>query len=214
MPLKLTLLAALFMLSTPLGAQSKFSFSNDKREAKIPFYLKSNLIIVPVVINGVALNFLVYTWVSFTLIFDNQKAKHLGLATDQPYLLRGLGNQPALEAFKVSLNHLQIGDLRFERQEALVLPENEFELSRRMGTQIDGIIGHDLFSDYPVLIDYQRKFLMVNPASLTRKWKSDKILHFPLFFHRGKPHIQLEVPQFDRDTIQGEFMLDTGLSDA
>ena len=214
MPLKSILFATLFMLYTPLGAQSKFSFSSDNKEAKIPFYLKSNLIIVPVVINGVALNFLVDTGVSFTLIFDNHKAKQLGLATDQPYMLRGLGNQPALEAFKVSLNRLQIGDLRFERLDALVLPENEFELSRRMGTQIDGIIGHDLFSDYPVLIDYQRKFLMVNPVSLARKWKSDKILHFPLFFHRRKPHIQLELPQFDTDTIQGELMLDTGLSDA
>ena len=202
------------MLCAPLGAQSKFSFAHNKTEAKIPFHLKSNLIIVPVVINGVELNFLVDTGVSFTLIFDNHKAKQLGLATDQPYMLRGLGNQPALEAYRVSLTHLQIGDLSFVEHDALVLPENEFELSRRMGTQIDGIIGHDLFSDYPVLIDYQRKFLRINPTSLARRWKSDKILHFPLLFHRRKPHIQLDVPQMDKGTIQGELMLDTGLSDA
>ncbi|MDB4118436.1 aspartyl protease family protein, partial [Flavobacteriaceae bacterium] len=175
---------------------------------------KSNLIIVPVLINGVELNFLVDTGVSFTLIFDNHKAKQLGLSTDQPYMLRGLGNQPALEAFKVTLANMRIGDLTFVNQDALVLPENEFELSRRMGTQIDGIIGYDLFSDYPVLIDYQRKFMQINPSSLSRRWRSAKVLHFPMRFHRKKPHIELFIPQSTKNLVQGELMLDSGLSDA
>ena len=211
---KLIYVVILFMISVQLTAQSKFSFPTGKTEAKISFDLKSNLIIVPVLINNVKLNFLVDTGVNFTLIFDNHKAKQLGLSTDQPYMLRGLGNQPALEAFKVTLAKMQIGDLTFLNQVALVLPENEFELSRRMGTQIDGIIGYDLFSDYPVLIDYQRKFIRINPSSISRKWSSSKVLNFPLSFHRNKPHIQLSLPQTNKENVIGEFILDSGLSDA
>ena len=214
MPQKFACFTISLMLGIQLCAQSKFSFSTDKKEAKIQFDLKSNLIIVPVLINGVELNFLVDTGVSFTLIFDNHKAKQLGLSTDQPYMLRGLGNQPALEAFKVTLANMRIGDLTFVNQDALVLPENEFELSRRMGTQIDGIIGYDLFSDYPVLIDYQRKFMQINPSSLSRRWRSAKVLHFPMRFHRKKPHIELSIPQSTKNLVQGELMLDSGLSDA
>ena len=157
---------------------------------------------------------MVDTGVSFTLIFDNHKAKQLGLSADQPYMLLGLGNQPALDAFKVTLANMRIGDLTFVNQDALVLPENEFELSRRMGTQIEGIIGYDLFSDYPVLIDYQRKFMQINPSSLSRRWRSSKVLHFPMRFHRKKPHIELSIPHFTKSAVQGELMLDSGLSHA
>ena len=85
---KLIYVAILIIISVQLKAQSKFSFPAGKKEAKISFDLKSNLIIVPVLINNVKLNFLVDTGVNFTLIFDNHKAKQLGLSTDQSYMLR------------------------------------------------------------------------------------------------------------------------------
>jgi hypothetical protein len=88
--------------------------------------------------------------VGHTLIFDNHKAQQLGFNQDHPYLLRGLGDQPALKAYQVKIKHLHISNFHIENITVLVLPESEFILSKRIGAHIDGIIGHDLFEHFPV----------------------------------------------------------------
>ena len=117
---KLIYVAILIIISVQLKAQSKFSFPAGKKEAKISFDLKSNLIIVPVLINNVKLNFLVDTGVNFTLIFDNHKAKQLGLSTavlgganrvmNHSYDLRF--NQPNAFGDRIARNQLHL--LKYE----------------------------------------------------------------------------------------------------
>ena len=166
-------------------AQAELVFPEGAK-GKIPFEWKSNLIIIPINIQGVELNFLVDTGVGHTLIFDNHKAQQLGFNQDHHYLLRGLGDQPALEAFQVKIDRVQIADLYLEHITALVLPESEFILSKRVGTHIDGIIGHDLFEHYPVLIDYPRKYIKVNPEKTIRRWEKKKTARLPMHFYKRK----------------------------
>lgn len=104
----------------------------------------------------------------------------------------------------------KLSGLEFKSLEGLVLPENEFVISRRLGKQVDGIIGYDFFAQYPVLIDYQRKFLIVNPSRFSKRWKKDKAIHLPLTFHARKPYIELEVNNLKRS----KYLIDSGLSDA
>ena len=183
-------------------------------KGKIPFEWKSNLIIIPVIIQGVELNFLVDTGVGYTLIFDNHKAQQLGFNQDQPYLLRGLGDQPAIEAYRVKIDQLSMGDFYLKQLTALILPESEFILSKRVGTHIDGIIGYDLFEHYAVLIDYPRKFLKINPVKMLKRWKRKKIPTLPMHFYKRKPYIKLWIPQLGEATLSRNFLTDTGLSDA
>lgn len=194
-------------------AQAELVFPEGAK-GKIPFEWKSNLIIIPVSIQGVELNFLVDTGVGHTLIFDNHKAQQLGFNQDQPYLLRGLGDQPALEAYRVKIDQLSIGDFYLKKLTALVLPESEFILSKRVGTHIDGIIGHDLFEHYAVLIDYPRKYLKINPVKAQKRWKKKKIVPLPIHFYKRKPYLQLTIPQLGQAALSGNFLIDTGLSDA
>lgn len=126
-------------------AQSKLQFTSQKQQAKISFEWRSNQIIIPLKINDVLMNFLIDTGVGHTLIFDSHKAKQLGFLSDRPFMLRGLGSHPALRAYRVQLHSVRLEGIEFTALEALVLPENEFILSRRLGTQIDGILGYDFF---------------------------------------------------------------------
>jgi len=194
-------------------AQSAFVFP-DNAKRKIPFEWKSNLIIIPVVIQEVELNFLVDTGVGHTLIFDSHKAQQLGFNQAEPYLLRGLGEQPALEAYQVSIDQLSIGDFHLTNLTALVLPESKFILSKRVGAHIDGIIGHDLFEHYPVLINYPLKYLEINPVKTLKRWKKKNIVSLPLHFFRRKPYVELALPQIGSPEIRGNFLIDMGLSDA
>lgn len=168
-------------------AQSQL-FLPQKSKAKISFEWKSNLIIIPISIQGVELNFLVDTGVGHTLIFDKHKAQQLGFNQDHSYLILGLGDQPALKAFQVKINRLNIANFHIEHITALVLPESEFILSKRIGTHIDGIIGRDLFMHFPVLINYPRKYLEINPVRIIERWKK-KITHLLLHFYNHKPYV-------------------------
>ena len=194
-------------------AQSQL-YLPQQSKAKISFEWKSNLIIIPVNIQGVALNFLVDTGVGYTLIFDNHKAQQLGFSQDHPYLLRGLGDQPALKAFQVEIKRLDIANFYIENLTALVLPESEFHLSKRIGTHVDGIIGYDLFEHFPVLINYPRRYLEINPVQIQKHWKKKKTASLALYFYKRKPYLELTIPQPDKATIKGNFLIDTGLSDA
>lgn len=194
-------------------AQSQL-FLPQKSKAKISFEWKSNLIIIPINIQGIELNFLVDTGVGHTLIFDNHKAQQLGFNQDHPYLLRGLGDQPALKAYQVKINRLNIANFHIENITALVLPESEFILSKRIGAHIDGIIGHDLFEHFPVLIHYPRKYIEINPVKKQERWKEKKAACLPLHFYKRKPYVELTIPQLDETIIKGNFLIDTGLSDA
>lgn len=63
-----------FLLSLNIHGQSKFVLPTHAK-GKVTFELASNMIIIPVEIAGVAMNFLVDTGVGQTLIFDTHKAK-------------------------------------------------------------------------------------------------------------------------------------------
>lgn len=212
MPLKIYFLVLCFCHCISF-AQSQL-FLPQKSKAKISFEWKSNLIIIPISIQGVELNFLVDTGVGHTLIFDNHKAQQLGFNQDHPYLLRGLGDQPALKAFQVKIKRLHIANFHIENITALVLPESEFILSKRIGTHIDGIIGRDLFVHFPVLINYPRKYIEINPVRRLERWKKRKTSRLPLHFYKRKPYVKLTIPQLNKPTINGNFLIDTGLSDA
>ena len=194
-------------------AQSQL-FLPQKSKAKIFFEWKSNLIIIPIKIHGIELNFLVDTGVGHTLIFDNHKAQQLGFNQDHPYLLHGLGDQPALKAYQVKIKRLHISNFHIENITALVLPESEFILIKRIGAHIDGIIGHDLFEHFPVLINYPRKYIEINPVKTQERWKKKGTAHLPLHFYKRKPYVELTIPQLNEPAVNGNFLIDTGLSDA
>ena len=201
-----------FFLSFSLHAQSELILP-PKSKGKIPFESIANLMIIPIAIEGVEMKFLVDTGVGRTLIFDTHKAKQLGFDHDRPVFLRGLGDQPALEAYHVHFNRMHIGDFYLKNIDALVLPENEFILSKRVGTHIDGIIGYELFAHFPVMVDYANRMLHINPKKKLARWASKKLNVLPLHFRQFKPYVSLPLPAKASQT-KGMYLLDTGLSDA
>ena len=204
---------ALYFLSLLLHAQSKFILPSHSK-GKVAYELASNVIIIPIEIEGVELSFLVDTGVGRTLIFDTHKAKQLGFEQDNPVYLSGLGDQPSLEAYQVTLPRLNISDIYIDNMTALVLPDNEFILSKRVGTHIDGIIGYELFAHYPVLIDYVRKIIQINPQKKYERWRRKEERISPLYFHNLKPYVALELPVAGKANLKGMFLLDTSLNDA
>lgn len=170
--------------------------------------------IIELEIAGVPMNFLVDTGVNYTLLFDNNKARALDIKKGAPFYLRGLGNQTPMEAHKIAIPSINFKSFSLINQEILILPESEFLLSKRAGTQIDGIIGSALFREFPITINYQKQFLHLNPPNIQRKRRHSKVISKPLFFYKRKPYVHFKVHQNESKSIEGKGLIDTGLSDA
>lgn len=64
------------------------------------------------------------------------------------------------------------------------------------------------------MIDYPRKYLKINPVKTQKRWKKKRITSFPIHFYKRKPYVELTIPQLEQAAISGNFLIDTGLSDA
>jgi len=82
-------------------SQNKYVVKNKKGITKIDFELISNVVIIPVEVNGIQLSFLLDTGVKTPIIFNFIKSKDsLKVLNAKPIFLKGLGNRGEVEALK------------------------------------------------------------------------------------------------------------------
>lgn len=209
------LLLLIYFITAVANAQTKadFLFLNKRKVQTIPFQFINNLIVIPVTVNGQQLSFLLDTGVGMTLLFNNPSVAKIYFKERNSFNLTGLGQGEAIQAYLTKGNTLQIGKIRGVAREVLLVEENNFIFSRRMGTQIDGIIGYDFFKNFPIKIDYNNKKIKVYRDSEFFSIPSNAT-NYPLTFYRGKPHIDLEFSLRDSMDLKAPFLIDTGSSDA
>lgn len=97
-------------------------------------------------------------------------------------------------------------------QDIYVIFDEDFNISDKIGYQIQGIIGYDFFEQHVVKIEYAKSHLKVyNTEKFSKSLRSyDKS---KLIFFDNKPYLKSEIKQ---DSIFQEFifLLDTGSGDA
>ncbi len=131
----------LFVFSFSGIGQEKFYISNDLRKNSISFQLLNNLIVIPVNVNGTELLFLLDTGVDKTILFNLETKHPLRIHGVEKIKLQGLGEGSAIEAIKSRNNTLRIDQVIGKNQMIYVLQDAQFELSAKMGIDINGIIG-------------------------------------------------------------------------
>lgn len=212
-----TLLLVLF--STIAQSQSVFSFlgRNDK-EQSVRFNLVNNLIVIPLEVNGRQLSFILDTGVDKTIFFNLSQNDSLGLNNVKKITLQGLGNskEKSIEALLSKGNTMSIKNYVSTNEEIYVILKDNFDVSGNMGVTIHGIIGHKLFKDTIVYINYvSKRITFYNPKYFSYD-KCKKCQDFPLEFYRNKPYIDAKV---QLDTIGNQLtdvklLIDTGGSEA
>jgi hypothetical protein len=135
-----------------------FFLTNDRNWARIPFQLHSNLIIVPVQINGSdTLNFILDTGVGHTIITDPAALTSHAMKKTRRIKLSGAGEGTNLMATIAIDNTLSMGALRANHHNVVMLDEDILKLSEYVGTPIHGIFGYEVFDNFVVNIDFQRR---------------------------------------------------------
>lgn len=193
-------------------AQGDFILKEDVSD-KIKFDFTSNIIIIPVEINGVTLSFVLDSGVIEPILFNLSEGDSLDLKHTETFYLHGLGGDGRIKALKFSYNRIKVGDALSTNKELYVVFDSSINFTPRLGVVIHGIIGYDIFKDFVVEINYNSKYLRLHkPESYkpktSKKWKS-----LPLKIFKNKPYLDGKVKLNDIET-DVKLLIDTGSSDA
>jgi hypothetical protein len=210
---KILLAIFLFLIVHTGECQLGFSLSDNKKSVQIPFELNSNLIVIPIVLNGMLpLKFILDTGVRTTILTEKALTDILNLPYARRYTFTGPGGAQTVSAYITNNVSLDIPGIHGEGHAMLVLAEDYLQLKNYMGAEVHGILGYELFSRFVIKIDYERRILTI---MLPEKFKaSRKYQKLPILIEDTKPYVAAEIVQKDGTEITARLLMDSGASHA
>ncbi|MET2984186.1 aspartyl protease family protein [Aureibaculum conchae] len=193
-------------------AQDKFNILGNKDSYAVSFKMINNLIVIPIEVNGEKLNFLLDTGIDNSLLINLKLKDSLNLKNVEEVRLRGLGEGEHIYAIKSKNNSFKLGKIFNNNHMVYAIHSEDLDLSSRLGIDVNGIIGGDLFRDFIVEINYTSKRVkFYNPD--TYKYKDCKRCEdFDIHFYKNKPYIYATVDV--EKEIPVKLLIDSGGSDA
>jgi hypothetical protein len=200
----------MFQSGLLLAQNFGFRFDHDENRLNIPFLTVNNLIVVPVTVNdSIRLNFILDTGVKSTILTDNSLTD-FDLSGCRPVHILGAGGQEEVVAFVVTNVRFALQGITSSGMNLIVLSEDYLKLQNHLGMDIHGILGYDLFSQFVVKIDYERKMISLYDPETYRPNHKYKRLDMSLFM--GRPYIESIVKQNDGSKISANLLIDSGAS--
>ncbi len=207
------------LISTHLFSQSNNLFvgilDTSKASVTVDFEFVNNLVVIPLKINeSDTLNFILDTGIRPTLLTYFSDSISFQVGKEQ--IIRGLGSGDDLVVYHTFGNNIIVSDvLKLTLQNVFVLNHDRFDLSKKMGMQINGIIGSAIFEFFIVKIDFiDKKITFYNPQKFQYQKKYKKWINIPLIIYNSKPYATFKIAINSDTTITSEMLIDLGASDA
>lgn len=202
------------IFSSFLFSQNGFFINSNKKKITIPFKLINNLVVIPVNLNGVDLNFLLDTGVEKTILFSLDEVESLEFKNVKKIKVKGLGVGEAVDAYYSKDNVLKIKDYHDQNHEVYIILDQEVNFSSQLGFPVYGIIGSGFFRNNIVEINYKTKKIVVyrKEDAILKK----RLSHFeevPLTIELERPYVVAPVVLNDKK-VEAKLLLDSGGSDA
>jgi hypothetical protein len=210
------ILLVFFLLTISISSQCQqlgFSLSGGRKSVRIPFETNNNLIVIPVVLNGMLpLKFILDTGVRTSILTDKGFSDILNLSYSRKYSLTGPGGEKVVDAFVTNNVSLDLPGIHGEGHAMLVLAEDYLQLKNYLGNEVHGILGYELFSRFIIKVDYEKRILTImQPAKFKPGKGYQKI---PIRVEDTKPYIMADVTQSDGSKITARLLMDSGASHA
>ena len=106
---------------------------NKKASQKNKFELTSNLMIIPVEINGVELSLVLDNDMSRPILFNLIESDALDLNNTKTFFLHGLGAEGRIRALRSRNNNFKIGEAIYRQQELYVILDQDINFTPRLG---------------------------------------------------------------------------------
>lgn len=195
-------------------SQDGFKFTNNKNKIIIPFVMSNNLMVVPLKMNGVNLNFLLDTGVESTILFSLEETEAIDLKDVEKIKIKGLGIGEPIDAFKSSNNTIALNDYVDLNHELYVILNQEINFSAQLGIPVHGILGYHFFRNHLVEINpIAKKIIVYKDSNAYRKKKLKKFDEIPISIELAKPYVNAKVKINNKETFV-KLLIDTGGSDA
>ncbi len=188
-----------------------FNFIENTPKITLPFKIVNNLIIIPLFINNSdTLRFILDTGVKVALITEMQTHEAFDVKDAKPQKIKGLGNGDELDALLVVDNSFRMPSLYGQHHDLLILLEDIFFLSTRLNMNVNGLVGYDIFKNFPVEIDYDtRKLILHNPQ---RTLRTRGFQEYDMSIDGGKPYINAQIEIEKGKSVPVKLLIDTGAS--
>jgi hypothetical protein len=202
--------------SRDYGVNRGFLFDNPRdKMVTIKYKSASNLIIIPVTINGSdTLNFILDTGVRYPIITELPFVNKLNLNYLMPVEIKGLGEGETMTAYRSGNNVIKLQGMVARNQEVQMIIDENFQISHILGIPVHGLIGFNLFKDYIVKIDYQEEKLTLYKPEYYKYRDKKKDIILPLLFDGNKPFVRTSIVTDEMVEVPVKLMVDTGASDA
>lgn len=206
----------LFMVAGLISASAQrgFVLQGNKEFETIKFDFVNNLIIVPVEVNGVQLTFIVDSGVNYPILFNLTANDSLQLFNYEEIVLKGLGDGDPVKAIRSSDNTLKIGNLVNRSQELFLIMDRDINFSSRLGMEIHGIIGYDLFHNFVVDVNYDRGRMRFYPPEKFKAKNCRNCESIPMEVINQKAYVSAYVDLQGQQNIPVFLLVDTGSTDA
>lgn len=203
----------LFFLPNLLLAQQGFTIQNTRQKTTLDFKWINNLIIIPVEMNGVKLNFVLDSGVDGTVLFSLEDAENIEFKELAKIKIRGIGNKEAIDAFWSKHNEMRIGDYVDLNHSIYLVLDQEINISTSIGVPIHGIIGYDFFKNYSIRINYVKQTISIAKDIQKLRRRKEQFQAIPISLIQNKPYMNVQV-QFGNTKASAFQLLDTGNTDA
>lgn len=206
-------LVLLCLLSIPTLCQAQLGFhlKPGQRRVQFPIEVINNLVIVPVVINGqLPLKFILDTGVRTTILTEKAFSDILNLTYSRRFTVAGPGGEKIVEAYVTNNVMLDMPGIHGQGHAMLVLEEDYLELRNYLGTDVQGILGYEVFSRFVVEIDYENLHLTISDPS---GYKAKKRFEaFDISIEDTKPYVKVPITLQSGTTLNAKLLVDTGAS--
>ena len=166
---------------------------NKKASQKNKFELTSNLMIIPVEINGVKLSFVLDSGMSRPILFNLIESDALDLNNTKTFFLHGLGAEVRIKALRSRNINFKIGEAIYRHQELYVILDQDINFIPRLGVYVHGIIGYDVFKDFVVEINYNSRYIRLHNPETFKAKTHKKWVTIPLDVDNKKPFLNSTV---------------------
>ncbi len=190
-----------------------FHLPYGEKSVDIPIELYSNLVAIPVTINGyLTLKFILDSGAESIILTEKLFGDFLGLDYNRTIDISGPGVEDSLKAYVATNIYMSLpGNIRARGLNMLVLEQDYLQLKKNLGDEIYGIIGYDVFSRFVVEIDYDHQILRLHDPDYYRPRKT--FTRVPLDIDYTKPYVETLISQRD-ETDSVRLLVDTGASHA
>ena len=211
---KIALFFLVFFQFFPVLGQNDFQFIKKRNKISFSFKLVSNLVLVPIKVNGEELNFLLDSGVAQTIIFGMGDSNDIQFKNTEKVILKGLGSDYFVPGLKSTNNVLEIKGLISKSHLLYVVLGEEFNFSDHLGIPVNGMIGYSFFKNNLVEINYRNKRITIYEDNDRNRKKIEKrFSKVPISIEKEKPYVMAEV-ELNNTFVAVKLLVDIGNSDS